>query len=94
MKIKTFVSTSALGEDANLNGTDRYVDLEMCASEVQLQLVAINLVAVLRQQLFVYKDLYKWLDDPSQRHRRWPVSTWPIAIGFLGRGLNLIWTAA
>jgi hypothetical protein len=23
-----------------------------------------NLVAVLRQQLFVYRDLYKWLDDP------------------------------
>jgi hypothetical protein len=25
-----------------------------------------NLVALLRQQLFVYRDLYQWLDDPFQ----------------------------
>ena len=25
-----------------------------------------NLVALLRQQLFVYRDLYTWLDDPFQ----------------------------
>ena len=25
-----------------------------------------NLVALLRQQLFVYRDLYRWLDEPFQ----------------------------
>ena len=25
-----------------------------------------NLVALLRQQLFVYRDLHQWLDDPFQ----------------------------
>jgi hypothetical protein len=25
-----------------------------------------NLVALLRYQLFVYRDLYEWLDDPFQ----------------------------
>ena len=30
------------GEDADLDGADRYVDLEICTSEVQLQLVAIQ----------------------------------------------------
>jgi len=30
-----------------------------------------NLIALLRQQLFMYRDLYQWLDDPSRRHRRW-----------------------
>jgi len=25
-----------------------------------------NLVALLRQQLFVYRDLYQWIDDPFQ----------------------------
>jgi len=25
-----------------------------------------NLIALLRQQLFVYRDLYQWLDDPFQ----------------------------
>jgi hypothetical protein len=25
-----------------------------------------NLVALVRQQLFVYRDLYLWLDDPFQ----------------------------
>src|SRR5438045_5181571 len=28
-----------------------------------------HLVALLRQQLFVYRDLYKWLDDPFQAPR-------------------------
>jgi len=23
-----------------------------------------NLIALLRQQLFMYRDLYQWLDDP------------------------------
>ena len=30
-----------------------------------------NLVALLRYQLFVYRDLYKWLDDPFSLQRRW-----------------------
>ena len=25
-----------------------------------------NLVELLRQQLFVYRDLYQWIDDPFQ----------------------------
>ncbi len=25
-----------------------------------------NLIALLRQQLFVYRDLFKWLNDPFQ----------------------------
>jgi hypothetical protein len=32
-----------------------------------------NLVAILRQQLFVYRDLYVWLDDPFQAS---PVLGW------------------
>jgi hypothetical protein len=53
-------------EDTDLDGADRGADLEVFATQIQIQLVVVHLVALLRQQLFVYRDLYKWLDDPFQ----------------------------
>ena len=67
LKIKTFVGTSA-------NAVKTQVWTARIAMLVlkYLQLKSIfgwslsNLIALLRQQLFVYRDLYQWLDDPFQ----------------------------
>jgi hypothetical protein len=42
-----------------------------------------NLVALLRQQLFVYRDLWGWLDDPFQAP--------PVLVGVHDAQLNLDW---
>jgi len=34
-----------------------------------------NLAALLRQQLFFYRDLWVWLDDPFRPRRLWPACT-------------------
>lgn len=65
LKIKTFVGTS---EKAML--TQTWTALIAMLSLRWLRLKArygwslSNLLALLRQQLFVYRDLYAWLDDP------------------------------
>ena len=67
LKIKTFVGTSA-----NAVKTQVWTALIAILLVKYLQLKAkfawslSNLIALLRQQLFVYRDLYQWLDDPFQ----------------------------
>lgn len=66
-KIKTFVGTSA-----NALKTQIWTALIAMLLLRWLQLRArygwslSNLAALLRQQLFVYRDLYAWLDDPFE----------------------------
>jgi hypothetical protein len=38
----------------------------LCLDPVQNSWSFSNLVALIRQQLFVYRDLYPWLNDPFQ----------------------------
>jgi len=67
LRVKTFVGTSA-----NALKTQIWIALIAMLVMKYLQLRAkygwslSNLVAILRQQLFVYRDLYVWLDDPFQ----------------------------
>ena len=67
LKIKTFVGTSA-----NAVKTQVWTALIALLVLKYLQLKSrfgwslSNLVALLRQQLFVYRGLYQWLDDPFQ----------------------------
>jgi hypothetical protein len=67
LKIKTFVGTSA-----NAVKTQVWAALIAMLVLKYLQLRSSfgwslsNLIALLRQQLFVYRDLYQWLDDPFQ----------------------------
>jgi len=67
LKIKTFVGTSA-----NAVKTQVWTALIAILVLKYLQLKATfrwslsNLIALLRQQLFVYRDLYEWLNDPFQ----------------------------
>jgi hypothetical protein len=67
LRIKTFVGTSA-----NALKTQIWTALIAMLLLKYLQLQATfgwslsNLVALLRQQLFVYRDLYTWLNDPFQ----------------------------
>jgi hypothetical protein len=66
-RVKTFVGTSA-----NALKTQIWAALIAVLILKFLQLKSkfnwslSHLVALLRQQLFVYRDLYKWLDDPFQ----------------------------
>ena len=67
LKIKTFVGTSA-----NAVQTQVWTALIAMLLLRYLQLQAkfawslSNLVALLRQQLFVYRDLGRWLDEPYE----------------------------
>jgi IS4 transposase len=67
LKIKTFVGTSA-----NAVKTQVWTALIALLMLKYLQLKSrfgwslSNLIALLRQQLFMYRDLYQWLDDPFQ----------------------------
>lgn len=67
LKVKTFVGTSA-----NALKTQVWTALIAMLIVKYLQLRATfgwslsNLVALLRQQMFVYRDLYAWLNDPFQ----------------------------
>jgi IS4 transposase len=67
LKINTFVGTSA-----NAVKTQVWTALIAILILKYLQLRSTfgwslsNLVALLRQQLFVYRDLYKWLDSPFE----------------------------
>jgi hypothetical protein len=67
LRIKTFVGTSA-----NALKTQIWTALIALLAIKYLQMRASfgwslsNLVALLRQQLFVYRDLWKWLNEPFQ----------------------------
>jgi hypothetical protein len=67
LKVKTFVGTSA-----NAVKTQVWTALIAMLVLKYLQLKSkftwslSNLIALLRQQLFVYRDLYQWLNDPFQ----------------------------
>lgn len=67
LKVKTFVGTSA-----NALKTQVWTALIAMLIVKYLQMRATfgwslsNLVALLRQQMFVYRDLYAWLNDPFQ----------------------------
>ena len=67
LKLKTFV-----GSTENAVQTQIWTALIAMLLVKYLQLKSTfnwslsNLVALLRQQLFVYRDLYQWLDDPFQ----------------------------
>ena len=67
LRVKTFVGTSA-----NALKTQLWTALIAMLLVKYLQLRSTfgwslsNLVALLRQQLFVYRDLWMWIDDPLQ----------------------------
>ena len=67
LRVKTFVGTSA-----NALKTQLWTALIAMLVVKYLQLRSTfgwslsNLVALLRQQLFVYRDLWAWIDDPFQ----------------------------
>jgi hypothetical protein len=67
LRVKTFVGTSA-----NALKTQLWTALIAILLVKYLQLRSTfgwslsNLVALLRQQLFVYRDLWSWIDDPFQ----------------------------
>jgi hypothetical protein len=67
LRVKTFVGTSA-----NALKTQLWTALIAILLVKYLQLKSIfgwslsNLVALLRQQLFVYRDLWAWIDNPFQ----------------------------
>jgi hypothetical protein len=67
LRVKTFVGTSA-----NALKTQLWTALVAMLLVKYLQLKSSfgwslsNLVALLRQQLFVYRDLWTWIDDPFQ----------------------------
>jgi hypothetical protein len=67
LRVKTFVGTSA-----NALKTQLWTALIAMLLVKYLQLKSSfgwslsNLVALLRQQLFVYRDLWTWIDDPFQ----------------------------
>jgi Domain of unknown function (DUF4372)/Transposase DDE domain len=67
LRVKTFVGTSA-----NALKTQLWTALIAMLLVKYLQLKSTfgwslsNLVALLRQQLFVYRDLWTWIDDPFQ----------------------------
>ena len=71
LRIKTFVGTSA-----NALKTQIWAALIAMLLIKYLQLKATfgwslsNLVALLRQQLFVYRDLWVWIDHPYQAPER------------------------
>lgn len=89
LRIKTFVGTSA-----NALETQIWAALIAMLLIKYLQLKATfgwslsNLVALLRQQLFVYRDLWVWIDHPfNRRNSQKPCrNNWP----WLGSS----WTAA
>ena len=67
LKIKTFVGTSANAVKTQIwTALIAMLILKYVHLKSSFNWSLSNLVAVLRQQLFVYRDLYTWLDDPYQ----------------------------
>jgi hypothetical protein len=67
LKIKTFVGTSANAVKTQVwTALIAMLLVKYLQLKAQFQWSLSNLMALLRQQLFVYRDLYQWLDDPFQ----------------------------
>jgi len=67
LKIKTFVGTSANAVKTQVwTALIAMLVLKYLQLKSQFAWSLSNLIALLRQQLFVYRDLYQWLNDPFQ----------------------------
>ena len=67
LKIKTFVGTSANAVRTQVwTALIAMLVLKYLQLKSQFSWSLSNLAALLRQQLFFYRDLYRWLDDPFQ----------------------------
>ena len=67
LKIKTFVGTSANAVRTQVwTAPIAMLVLKYLQLKSQFSWSLSNLAALLRQQLFFYRDLYVWLDDPFQ----------------------------
>jgi transposase len=67
LKIKTFVGTSANAVRTQIwTALIAMLILKFLHLKSSFNWSLSNMVAVLRQQLFVYRDLYQWLDNPYQ----------------------------
>jgi hypothetical protein len=67
LKIKTFVGTSANAVRTQVwTALIAMLVLKYLQLKAQFSWSLSNLAALLRQQLFFYRDLYVWLDDPFQ----------------------------
>jgi len=67
LKIKTFVGTSANAVKTQVwTAVIAMLVLKYLQLKSKFNWSLSNLVALLRQQLFVYRDLYQWLDSPFE----------------------------
>jgi hypothetical protein len=67
LRVKTFVGTSANALKIQMwTALIAMLILKFLQWRAQFGWSLSNLVALLRYQLFVYRDLYEWLDDPFQ----------------------------
>ncbi len=66
-RVKTFVGTSANALKIQIwTALIAVLMLKYLQLKSSFQWSLSHLVALLRQQLFVYRDVYQWLDDPFQ----------------------------
>ena len=66
-RVKTFVGTSANALKTQIwTALIAVLILKFLQLKSKYNWSLSHLVALLRQQLFVYRDLYLWLDDPFQ----------------------------
>lgn len=67
LRVKTFVGTSANALKTQIwTALIAMLILKYLKLRSRFGWSLSNLVALLRQQLFVYRDLYQWIDDPFQ----------------------------
>jgi len=67
MRVKTFVGTSANALKTQMRtALIAMLLLKYLHLKSSFSWSFSNLVALIRQQLFVYRDLYPWLNDPFQ----------------------------
>jgi hypothetical protein len=67
LRVKTFVGTSANALKTQIwTALIAMLILKYLKLRSRFGWSMSNLVALLRQQLFVYRDLYQWIDDPFQ----------------------------
>ena len=67
LRVKTFVGTSANALKIQMwTALIAMLILKFLQWRASFGWSLSNLVALLRYQLFVYRDLYEWLDDPFQ----------------------------
>ena len=85
LKIKTFVGTSAkCALDPDLDSIDRDPVLKYLKYRSQFQWSLSNLVAMLRYNLFTYRDLWVWIDQPYE----------PPPVAVYQEQMALNWTAS